>query len=63
MNWQLLSMIWGMAATVIIGVFMVAALVTGFDDIPHIISTAVGGALVAIPIALIVTKKINRIES
>ncbi|AWT49358.1 hypothetical protein DLE54_07435 [Psychrobacter sp. YP14] len=63
MNWQLLSMIWGMAATVIIGVFMVAALVTGFDDIPHIISTAVVGALVAIPIALIVTKKINRIES
>ncbi|HJH09670.1 MAG TPA: hypothetical protein K8V12_07435 [Psychrobacter pasteurii] len=62
MNWQLLSMIWGMAATVLIGVFMIAALVIGFDDIPHIISAAVIGALVAIPISVVVTKKVNRIS-
>ncbi|PNK59967.1 hypothetical protein [Psychrobacter sp. FDAARGOS_221] len=62
MNWQLLSMIWGMAATVLIGVFMIAALVIGFDDIPHIIATAVVGALVAIPISLMLTKKIGRIN-
>ena len=62
MNWQLLSMIWGMAATVLIGVFMITALVIGFDDIPHIISTAVVGALVAIPIAITVTKKLSRIK-
>jgi len=51
-----------MAATVLIGVFMIAALVIGFDDIPHIISAAVIGALVAIPISVVVTKKVNRIS-
>lgn len=62
MNWQLLSMIWGMAATVLIGVFMIVALVIGYDDIPHIISVAVAGALIAIPISVVVTKKVNRIN-
>lgn len=62
MNWQLLSMIWSMAATVLIGILMIAALVTGFDDIPHIIATAVVGALLAIPVALVLTKRINRIS-
>lgn len=62
MNWQLLSMIWSMAATVLIGILMIAALVTGFDDIPHIIATAVVGALLAIPVALVLTKRINRIN-
>ncbi|WP_019672638.1 hypothetical protein [Psychrobacter lutiphocae] len=62
MNWQLLSMIWGMAATVLIGVLMIAALVIGFDDIPHIIATAVVGALVAIPISFVLTKKIGKIN-
>ena len=41
---------------------MITALVVGFDDIPHIISTAVVGALVAIPIAITVTKKLSRIK-
>lgn len=62
MNWQLLSMIWGMAATVLIGVFMIVALVIGFDDIPEIIGVAVAGALIAIPISVVVTKKVNRIN-
>lgn len=62
MNWQLLSMIWAMSATVLIGVLMIAALVTGFDGIPHIIGTAVVGALVAIPVALVLTKRINSIK-
>ncbi|WP_296404721.1 hypothetical protein [Psychrobacter sp.] len=62
MNWQLLSMIWSMTATVIIGVLMVIALVIGYDGIPHIISTAVVGALIAIPVAIMLTKRINRIR-
>ena len=43
MNWPLFSVIYSMAATVTIGVFMIAALVTGFNQIPHIqIAVAVG---------------------
>lgn len=62
MNWQLFSMVWGMTATVVIGVSMIISLVIGFDDIPNIISVAVVGALVAIPVAMMVTKKLNRIS-
>ena len=62
MNWQLLSMVWGMAATVLIGVLMITALVIGFDDIPHIIGVAIVGALIAIPVALMVSKKLNSIK-
>lgn len=62
MNWQLFSMVWGMTATVVIGVSMIISLVIGFDDIPNIISVAVVGALVAIPVAMMVTKKLNRIR-
>lgn len=62
MNWQLLSMVWSMAATVLIGVLMIAALVIGFDDIPHIIGVAIAGALIAIPVSLVVEKKISSIK-
>ena len=62
MNWQLLSMVWGMAATVLIGVLMITALVIGFDDIPHIIGVAIVGALIAIPVALVVSKKLSSIK-
>ena len=61
MNWQLLSMIWGMAATVLIGVFMIAALVTGFNQIPHIQMAVAAGFLVSIPAALFFTKKVGSI--
>lgn len=61
MNWPLLSMIYSMTATVLIGVIIIAALVTGFNQIPHIITVAIVGALVSIPIAIYFTKKIGRI--
>ena len=61
MNWPLLSMIYSMTATVVIGVVMIAALVTGFNEIPHIIAVAIGGTLLSIPVALYFTKKIGSI--
>ena len=51
MNWQLFSAIFTIASGVTIGVFMTIALVVGFDEIPHIIATAIVGLLVSIPIA------------
>lgn len=62
MNIQLFSMIWAMASTVLIGILMIAALVLGYDDIPQIIATAVIGALVAIPAAIVLTKKVSSIR-
>ena len=38
MNWQLFSAIFTIASGVTIGVLMTIALVTGFDQIPHIIA-------------------------
>ncbi len=58
MNFPLFSMLWAMSATVITGVLMVAALVMNFDGIPHIIGVAIVGALVALPTALFLTKKL-----
>lgn len=62
MNWQLLSMIWSIAATVLVGVLIVIALVSGFDGIPQIIAASVIGALIAIPVALVVSKKLSAIK-
>lgn len=61
MNWPLFSMMYSMAATVIIGVAMIAALVTGFNEIPHILSVVIAGALISIPAGLYFTKKIGNI--
>lgn len=57
MNWQLFSAIFTIASGVTIGVLMTIALVTGFDQIPHIIATAIVGLILSIPIAWIVAKK------
>ena len=59
MNWQLFSAIFTIASGVTIGVFMTIALVVGFDEIPHIIATAIVGLLVSIPIARVVAKKMQ----
>ncbi|MGL5251647.1 MAG: hypothetical protein ACRC7U_00675 [Moraxella sp.] len=59
MNWQLFSAIFTIASGVTIGVFMTIALVVGFDEIPHIIATAIVGLLVSIPIAWVVAKKMQ----
>lgn len=61
MNWTLFSMVYSMTATVIVGVLMIAALVTGFNEIPHIQIAVVIGILVSIPTAIFFTKKIGSI--
>lgn len=61
MNWPLFSMIYSMAATVIVGLFMITALVTGFNQIPHIQMAVAVGLLVSIPAGLFFTKKIGSI--
>ena len=61
MNWPLFSVVYSMAATVIIGLFMIGALVMGFNQIPHIQIAVAAGFLVSIPAALIFTKKVGSI--
>ncbi|WP_413520282.1 hypothetical protein [Psychrobacter glacincola] len=61
MNWPLFSVIYSMAATVIIGIFMIVALVTGFNQIPHIQMAVAAGILISIPAGLFFTKKIGSI--
>ncbi|AMN49861.1 MULTISPECIES: hypothetical protein [unclassified Psychrobacter] len=61
MNWTLFSMIYSMTATVVIGVLMVAALVSGFNEIPHIQIAVVIGILISVPVGLFFTKKIGSI--
>lgn len=61
MNWPLFSMIYSMAATVIVGIFMIAALLSGFNEIPHIQIAVAIGILVSIPVGLFLTKKIGSI--
>ena len=61
MNWPLFSVVYSMAATVTIGLCIIIALVTGFDEIVHIQIAVVIGFLCSIPAALFFTKKISRI--
>lgn len=61
MNWPLFSMMYSMAATVIVGVLMITALVTGFNEIVHIQIAVAVGLLVSIPAGFFFTKKIGSI--
>lgn len=61
MNWPLFSMIYSMAATVIVGLLIIAALVTGFNQIPHVQLAVVIGLLLSIPAGWYFTKKIGSI--
>lgn len=61
MNWSLFSVIYAMSATVIVGLFIIAALVTGFDEIIHVQIAVAAGVLVSIPTGLFFTKKIGSI--
>ena len=54
-------MVYSMTATVIVGVLMIAALVTGFNEIPHIQIAVAIGILISIPTAIFFTKKIGSI--
>lgn len=59
LNLPLFGMMYSISSTVIIGVFMIVALVVGYDDIPDIILVAVVGALIALPVGFIATKKLG----
>ncbi|MDH2272845.1 hypothetical protein [Moraxella porci] len=59
MNFPLFSAIFSIAFTVIIGILMIIAFVTGFDKAMHIIGAIVIGAVISLPVALVVTKKIS----
>ena len=61
MNWPLFSVIYSIAATVTIGVFMIGAFVTGFNEIPHIQIAVALGVLVSIPAGMFFTKKVGSI--
>lgn len=61
MNWPLFSVIHSMATIVIVGIFMITALVTGFNQIVHIQIVVAIGVLASIPAGLYFTKKISRI--
>ncbi|BFM02422.1 hypothetical protein Psyaliredsea_10690 [Psychrobacter alimentarius] len=57
MNWSLFCVVYLIAVTVTMGVFIVAALVTGFNEIAHILIVAILGMIVAIPEALFFLKR------
>ncbi|MER2162561.1 MAG: hypothetical protein ABS921_00345 [Psychrobacter alimentarius] len=61
MNWSLFCVVYLIAVTVTMGVFIVAALVTGFDEIVHILIVAILGMIAAIPEALFFSKKVGSI--
>ena len=61
MNWPLFSVIYSIAATVVVGLFMITALITGFNEIPHILIAVAIGFLVSIPAGMYFTKKVGSI--
>ncbi|AMT96496.1 MULTISPECIES: hypothetical protein [Psychrobacter] len=61
MNWSLFCVVYLIVVTVTMGVFIVAALVTGFNEIAHILIVAILGMIVAIPEALFFSKKVGSI--
>lgn len=63
MNLPLFSAIFSIAFTVTIGILMIVAFVTGFDKAVHIVGAVVVGALISLPVAMIVTKKASALTS
>ncbi|MDO4441141.1 MAG: hypothetical protein Q4B81_03050 [Moraxella sp.] len=59
MNIPLLTAMFSIAFTVAVGVLMIVAFVTGFDSMPYILGAIVVGALISLPVAVVVTKKIS----
>ncbi len=61
MNWPLFSVVFTIALTVVIGILMITALVTGFNQIVHI-QMAIGiGLILCLPISWYFTKKVGSI--
>lgn len=61
MNFPLLSFVFTIASGVVIGILMTIALVTGYNEIPHIIGACVAGFFLAMPISYIVERKLEHI--
>lgn len=61
MNVALLSFVFTIASGVTIGILMTIALITGFDEINHIIVVCTAGFFLAMPIAWIIEKKLEHI--
>lgn len=61
MNWSLFSVIFTIASTVVIGVFMVTALISGFNQIAHIQLTIALGFIFCLPVSWYFTNKIGNI--
>ncbi len=63
MNIPLFSAIFSIAATVIIGVLMIVLFVNDLSSLKTVIGAVIAGALVSIPIAFIVTKRMSALTN
>ncbi len=61
MNWPLFSMIYSMTSTVVMGLFMIVVLATMPNSSIELIIAIAVGAVISIPIAFVVTKKIRKL--
>lgn len=59
MNWPLFGFVFGIAATVVMGVLLTAALVLGFDAVAHVVGMAGVGLAASLPISYIITKRVD----
>ena len=59
MNWPLFGFVFGIAATVVMGVLLTAALVLGFDAVAHVVVMALVGLAASLPISYIITKRVD----
>ncbi len=58
MNWRLAAVLYSIVSTVMVGLLMVVALVTGYDDATGVIVAVLLGLLLAFPITYRVTKSL-----
>ena len=56
---RLASLIYTMASATLMGVFIVVALVSGYDTLKYVVIAAVVGAVVAMPVSYMVAKAIK----
>ena len=61
MNWSLFCVVYLIAATVTMGIFIIGVLIMGFNEISHVQIAIALGALVSIPAAMFFAKKIGNL--
>ena len=59
---RLFSIIFALASTVLMGSLIVVALATGYDTFKPIIAAALGGLVIAIPIAWWISNKLYSLK-